>query len=146
MKHYKLTRPFDDGTVVHPRGAIIALEKAPKSAKVITAKEIAANKAALSDAEDAVKSSDRAELKAELLAELLEAGGGNADTSKLEEELAAMKEALAEQSTKTDEALAEVEAANTAAAAAVTGGVDNDGKPLKTETTGKPPVQKAGGK
>ena len=70
MKTYKLTRPFDDGTVVHPRGAIVALANAPKSAKAISAKEIAAEKAKLSTAEDAVKAAERADLKAELLAEI----------------------------------------------------------------------------
>ena len=127
-KTYKLTRPFDDGTVVHPRGAVVALENPPKSAKAITAKELAAQKAALSDAEDAVKAAERAELKAELLAEIKAELSAGSDEP---------------EDTDTD---AEVEAANAAVSAAVTGGVDNDGKPLKDVTTGKPPVQKAGGK
>lgn len=154
MKTYKLTRPFDDGTVVHPRGTIMKLEKAPKSAKVITAEEIAAQQVATSDAEDVVKTAERAAFKAELLAELAEEGGKNDDyvaklqseQEALKKELADLKEALAKNLPKADDAVAEAEAANAAAAATVTGGVDNDGKPLKDATKAKPPVQKASGK
>jgi hypothetical protein len=150
---YKLTRPFDDGKVVHPRGSILSLEEAPKSAKKISAKEIAAEKAKLSVAEDTVKAAERAELKAEIMAELAEAGIGGGDAielaeaqEKLENELTELREALAEQTTKADEAVAEAKAANEAAAAAVTGGVDNDGEPLTDTAEVKAPVQKAGAK
>jgi len=155
MKTYKLTRPFDDGKVVHPRGAILTLKEAPKSAKEISAEEIAAEKAKLSDAESAVKTAEKETLKAELLGEIkdelaegftvLEKAVADAE-ARAEKAEAEAKDAKAEAETANLKAAElEAEAANTAAAAAVTGGVDNDGKPLEEAPTGKKaPVQKAG--